>query len=145
MRARLRRAEIVRVKNSGVAQKRKHALFAFFLFLNLLVVVPYLRERNVRALRKEFYRVAEVERFHLHYKLKNVPALMTAEAIVKLFRGVNAKGRRFFVMEGTPSPKIVAALLQLNVPRNGVYQIVFSLDLVKKFRVVTSHCSPNKL
>ena len=131
--------QIADVKEGGILQDGVKFFLFFLGAADRFVVFAAFGQLDARFLRQKFHRVGKVQPLDLHDEADHVPALMTAETIVKLLRAVHAERRGLFVMEGTPSPEITAPLFELQIGRDHRNEIVFAFDFVDGLFVVTSH------
>jgi hypothetical protein len=73
------------------------------------------RYRDAGLLGDGPHRLGELAFVHLHDEFEDVTAVVASEAVVHLLYRMDAKRRRFFLMEGAQAAEVLTGLFQTNI------------------------------
>ena len=79
---------------------------------------------NIGSTGKEAHRIDEIDVIELANIRDDIAAFAAAEAMPGLRHGINFAGRRFFLMERTAAPEVLAALAHNRAFSEKLHQIV---------------------
>ena len=132
--------EIAKIKAGGVLHQSDMPVpFLLFERGKLGGLIVPLGHFEPRAGGKDLHGLHEVHILVFLHEGDDVPAHPAAETVIIPVDGVDGKGGRLFVVEGTACPIVVSPSLQLDIGTDDIYDVILLLDRLKEGGKIPLH------